>query len=133
MPPILPTLAKTGGDTNIGALHGYPDVTGAMIGLFRFAGVDQRRPSEIAAAARLSKQATNDMLTELERLGYLERHPDPTDGRARIIKLTKRGHVPDAAVWTAGREVEQSWRNRFAAKQWTTFNEVLEKLIVTAD
>jgi len=54
-------------------------------------------------------------------------------GRARIIKLTKRGHVPDAAVWTAGREVEQSWRNRFAAKQWTTFNEVLEKLIVTAD
>jgi DNA-binding MarR family transcriptional regulator len=112
---------------------GYPDVTGAMIGLFRFAGVDQRRPSEIAVTARLSKQATNDMLTELERLGYLERHPDPTDGRARIIKLTKRGHALDAAVWTAGREVEQSWRNRFATKQWTTFNDVLEKLIVAAE
>src|SRR5437588_7322821 len=108
---------------------GYPDVTGAMIGLFRFAGVDQRRPSEIAATARLSKQATNDMLRELERLGYVERHPDPTDGRARIIRLTERGQGLDAAVWTAGREVEQSWRNRFGAKQWTTFKDVLDRLV----
>jgi DNA-binding MarR family transcriptional regulator len=69
---------------------GHPDVTAAMIGLFRFAGVDERRPGEIAATARLSKQATNDLLRELERLGYGGRHPDPTDGRARIVKLTKR-------------------------------------------
>jgi DNA-binding MarR family transcriptional regulator len=112
---------------------GHPDVTGGMIGLFRFAGVDQRRPSEIAVTARLSKQATNDMLRELERLGYLERHPDPTDGRARIIQLTRRGQALDTAVWTAGREVEQSWRNPFGDKQWTTFNDVLDKLIVEAE
>jgi DNA-binding MarR family transcriptional regulator len=108
---------------------GHPDVTTAMIALFRFAGVDRRRPSEIAVTARLSKQATNDMLRELERLGYVERHPDPTDGRARIIQLTKRGQALDAAVWTAGREVEQSWRDRFSNKQWATFNDVLDALI----
>jgi DNA-binding MarR family transcriptional regulator len=108
---------------------GHPDVTTAMIALFRFAGVDRRRPGEIATTARLSKQATNDMLRELERLGYVERHPDPTDGRARIVKLTKRGKALDTAVWTAGREVEQSWRDRFADEHWTTFNDVLDKLI----
>jgi DNA-binding MarR family transcriptional regulator len=108
---------------------GYPDVTGGMIGLFRFAGVDGHRPTEIAVTARLSKQATNDMLRELERLGYVERHPDPTDGRARIIRLTTRGRALDTTVWTAGREVEQSWRSRFGAKQWTTFTAVLDRLV----
>jgi DNA-binding MarR family transcriptional regulator len=112
---------------------GHPDVTTAMIALFRFAGVDRRRPGEIAAAARLSKQATNDMLRELERLGYVERRPDPTDGRGRIVQLTKRGQALDAAVWTAGREVEQSWRDRFGDKHWTTFNDVLDKLIAAAE
>jgi DNA-binding MarR family transcriptional regulator len=112
---------------------GHTDVTGAMIALFRFAGMDRRRPGEIAVNARLSKQATNDMLRELERLGYLERRPDPTDGRARIIRLTKRGQALDKAVWTAGREVERSWRNLFNDKQWTTFNDVLRQLIVTAE
>ena len=107
---------------------GHADVTSAMIALFRFEGVDRRRPGAIAATARLSKQATNDMLGELERLGYLERHPDPTDGRARIVQLTKRGQALDAAVWKAGREVEQAWRNQFDDKDWTTFQEVLDKL-----
>jgi DNA-binding MarR family transcriptional regulator len=119
----------------LGRIHaaGYPDVTGGMIGLFRFAGVDERRPGEIALTARLSKQATNDMLRELERLGYVERRPDPSDGRARIIRLTKRGKALDRAVWTAGREVEESWRAGFGAEQWATFKDVLDRLVAAPD
>lgn len=112
---------------------GHPDVTSGMITLFRLAGIDQRRPGEIAVTARLSKQATNDFLRELERLSYLERHADPKDGRARIIKLTKRGHELDAAVWEAGRKVEQSWTARIGGKRLSTFNEVLDELIVEHD
>jgi DNA-binding MarR family transcriptional regulator len=108
---------------------GYADVTTAMIALFRFAGMDGRRPGAIAATARLSKQATNDMLRELERLGYVERHPDPTDGRARIIRLTKRGKALDAAVWEAGRQVEHSWKVQFDDEEWRTFHDVLDNLI----
>ena len=69
------------------------------------------------------------MLENSNASGYVERHPDPTDGRARIMELTTRGHALDTAVWTAGREVEQTWRERFGDKQWTTFNTVLAKLI----
>jgi DNA-binding MarR family transcriptional regulator len=112
---------------------GHPEVTTAMIALFRFAGVDGRRPSEVAEAARLSRQATNDMLRELERLAYVKLYPDATDGRARIIKLTKRGKTLDAAVWTAGGEVERSWRARFSGEDWTTFSAVLDRLIGTAE
>jgi len=111
---------------------GHADVTAAMIALFRFAGVDRRRPGEIATTARLSKQATNDLLRELERLGYVERHPDPRDGRARIVRLTKRGKALDTAVWTAGVEVEQSWRDRFGDRRWTMFNDVLDTLSAAA-
>ena len=104
-------------------------VTTAMIALFRFAGVHQRRPGAIASTPRLSKQATNDMLRELERQGYLERHPDPSDGRARIIQLTPRGKALDGAVWKAGRDVEQAWKEQFGDAEWTRFNDVLDKLI----
>lgn len=73
------------------------------------------------------------MLRELERLGYIERHTDPADGRARIIQLTKRGQALDTAVWTAGREVEQSWQNHFDDSHWTTFTDVLNTLITVAE
>ena len=108
---------------------GHPHVTGAMITLFRLKGIDQRRPGDIAVTARLSKQATNDFLRELERLRYVERHPDATDGRARIMKLTKRGHELDAAVWEAGRTVEQRWGARIDGKRMATFNQVLDEFI----
>lgn len=111
---------------------GHTEVTGGMIGLFRFAGLDGRRPTEIAVTARLSKQATNDMLRQLERLGYIERHPDPSDGRARIIRLSPRGHELDKAVWAAGRNVEEGWRTQFGAKEWATFKNVLDRLVAAA-
>lgn len=112
---------------------GHPDVTSGMITLFRLAGIDERRPGEIAVTARLSKQATNDLLRELERLGYVKRRADPTDGRARIMRLTKRGHELDAAVWAAGRAVEQSWTGRVGGKRLATFNEVLDELAAEHD
>jgi DNA-binding MarR family transcriptional regulator len=49
------------------------------------------RPSELAARLRISKQALNYLLGELERLGYLERQQDPEDLRSKRIALTARG------------------------------------------
>jgi DNA-binding MarR family transcriptional regulator len=69
------------------------------------------------------------MLRELERLGHLERHPDPTDGRAHIIRLTPRGKALDAAVWRAGRDVEGARKSQFDNQTWATFAHVLDALI----
>lgn len=122
-------------DEMLALIHeaGHPDVTSGMITLFRHTGIHGRRPGEIALTARLSKQATNDFLRELERLRYVERHPDPTDGRARIIKLTKRGQGLDAAVWAAGLDVERSWAARIDATRMATFDQVLDELIAQHD
>src|SRR5215210_5183089 len=49
------------------------------------------RLTDLAERAGLTKQAVGEAVTELERLGYLTRVPDPHDRRAKIIKLTERG------------------------------------------
>ena len=49
------------------------------------------RLTELAERAHTSKQAMNYTVNRLEEAGYVERVPDPTDGRAKVIRLTQRG------------------------------------------
>src|SRR3990172_3887921 len=71
--------------------NGFPNVTRAQFQLFRWPSIDGLRPGEIAHLSGLSKQTVNDLLGELERAGYIERHPHPEDRRARIVRLTADG------------------------------------------
>jgi DNA-binding MarR family transcriptional regulator len=49
------------------------------------------RLTELAERTHTTKQALGYTINQLEAAGYLERVPDPTDGRAKIIRLTERG------------------------------------------
>lgn len=55
------------------------------------------RLTELARGANMSPQAMGELVDELEELGYVERRPDPTDRRAKLIVLTPRGHECIAA------------------------------------
>jgi len=55
------------------------------------------RLTELARGANMTPQAMGELVDELEELGYLERRPDPTDRRAKLIILTWRGHECIAA------------------------------------
>jgi len=70
---------------------GYPEVRPAygsiLIPLFEEDGL---RMGEIAARTRLSKQTMTTMVRLMERDGLVERRPDPGDGRASLVFLTKR-------------------------------------------
>src|SRR5580765_5873854 len=57
--------------------HGFDDLEPAHLAVLQYPGPNGRRPSELAAQLRISKQALNYLLGQLERLGYLEREPDP--------------------------------------------------------
>ncbi|NUT91422.1 MAG: MarR family transcriptional regulator [Saccharothrix sp.] len=54
--------------------------------------------SELADLLGVTQQAASKHVLELERLGYVERVPDPADSRVRRARLTERGHemVDDA-------------------------------------
>ena len=49
------------------------------------------RPSAIAEFLGVSRQAIHQSLRELTRLDVVELVPDPTDGRAKRVRLSKTG------------------------------------------
>jgi DNA-binding MarR family transcriptional regulator len=53
--------------------------------------VSGTRLTELAQRASMSKQAMGQLVDEVERLGYVERVSDPTDGRAKIVRFTPAG------------------------------------------
>lgn len=55
------------------------------------------RLTDLARGANMTPQAMGELVDELEDLGYVERRPDPTDRRAKLIVLTDRGHACVAA------------------------------------
>src|SRR5437762_10091627 len=71
--------------------RGFDDFDAAYLNVFQYPGPDGARPSELAVRLRVTKQALNYLLGELERLGYLERRPDRDDLRSKRVVLTVRG------------------------------------------
>jgi len=55
------------------------------------------RLTKLAAGANITPQSMGVIVDELEELGYVERRPDPSDRRAKLITLTVRGHEVVAA------------------------------------
>jgi DNA-binding MarR family transcriptional regulator len=58
-----------------------------------FAHVDftGTRLTEIAHRMGITKQAVGQLVADLEQVGMFERVPDPTDGRARLVRFTEAG------------------------------------------
>ncbi len=85
----------------------------------------RQRPSELAARLRISKQALNYLLGELERLGYLERRPDSEDLRSKRIALTARGTSAIRVIREAVGEMEASWAQQLGPKRFAQLQNLL--------
>jgi DNA-binding MarR family transcriptional regulator len=68
------------------------------------------RQNVLAARMGVSKQAVGQLLDELEGAGVISRTPDPTDKRARVVKLTESGQQGLLVSLQVMREVEQQLR-----------------------
>jgi DNA-binding MarR family transcriptional regulator len=107
---------------------GFSDFDPAYLAVFQYPGPQGARPSQLATRLRMSKQALNYLLGELERLGYLERRPDPDDLRSKRISLTSRGIEAIAVIREAVREVEADWAEQFGAERFGELRELLVEL-----
>jgi len=72
---------------------GFEELRVAHMAVLQFPGPDGVRPGTLAERAGMSKQAMNQLLRSLEGFGYIVRTDAPDEGRARIIRLTKRGRA----------------------------------------
>src|SRR5512142_3327330 len=72
---------------------GFDDLRVPHMAVLQFPGPNGVRPGVLAERAGMSKQAMNQLLKSLEALGYLTRSDAPDEGRARLVRLTRRGRA----------------------------------------
>ena len=86
------------------------------------------RLTELAERSRTTKQAMLYTVNQLEAAGYVERVPDPTDGRAKIVRLTERGwelrRVADGII--AG--IEEECARRLGEGKMRQFEDLMKEV-----
>jgi DNA-binding MarR family transcriptional regulator len=107
---------------------GFGDVTPAQARVFQRIAPGGSRLTDLAEQAQITKQSAGFLVDQLERAGYVERVPDPTDARARLVRISERGTraVPLAAEVVA--EVEAEWEAHLGKQRMRQLREALTRL-----
>lgn len=112
---------------------GVDDITVAQARLLARVGPDGTRLGELADRARVTKQTAGHLVDQLERAGYVVRTPDPSDGRARLVRLTDRAR---AVVPVANAEVVavlDEWEAHLGPELMGALEEALSRLASVSD
>ncbi|MFD6219336.1 MarR family winged helix-turn-helix transcriptional regulator [Nocardia asteroides] len=88
---------------------GFDDLTQAQARLVARIAPEGSRLTDLAAQAQVTKQTAKVLVDQLVRAGYLSREPDPTDGRARLLRLAERGAGAAETANQAAALVESEW------------------------
>jgi DNA-binding MarR family transcriptional regulator len=106
---------------------GITDVRPTHGCVFRFVHGDGMRLTELASLAGLTKQSVGEIVDDLSELGYIERYPDPTDKRAKLIRLTDKGLKAQRIGFSLFARLEQDWAEAFGADRITALRALLEE------
>ena len=107
---------------------GFVDVRPSHDCVFGHLSPEGTRLRDIAASARMTPQAVGEHVDELERLGYVERAPDPVDRRAKLIRPTARGVAFMEASLNALREIEREWNDAVGARRLAQMSKALQEI-----
>jgi DNA-binding MarR family transcriptional regulator len=114
----------------LAGLHdaGFTDLVPAHFPVLRYPGPENRRPSELAAEARMTKQAMNYLLGQMQQLGYLTRDDDPEDQRFKRVHLTERGRAAAQAMRETVAEIEAELEMEMGPAQFDQLRQLLIEL-----
>jgi DNA-binding MarR family transcriptional regulator len=96
--------------------------------VFRFLHGDGMRLTELASLAGLTKQSVGEIVDDLTALGYIERYPDPTDKRAKLLRLTKKGKAAQAVGFGLFSKLEEEWATTFGDDDIALLRALLERV-----
>jgi DNA-binding MarR family transcriptional regulator len=134
--PLIGLLAEVQSaisDELYGRLHemGHGDIRPAHGCVFGFIErVGGARLTALADRSGLTKQAVGEAVGDLARLGYVERVPDPGDGRAKIIRLTERGAEAAAAAEEIFADIERRFAAEVGDERFEEFRDTLRRLFL---
>jgi DNA-binding MarR family transcriptional regulator len=114
----------------LAGLHdrGFTDLVAAHVDVWRYPGPDNQRPLDLATQTRMTKQALNYLLGQLEKLGYLTRETDSNDQRSKRIRLTPRGRAASKAIYEIVQDVETEWEQQLGPRKFRELRRLLTEL-----
>ncbi len=108
--------------------NGFADLTIAQGRLAARIAEGGSRVTELAEAAQVTKQTAGFLVAQLEKGGYVERVPDPSDARARLVRIAERGKDAQACAREMERIVEAEWEQHLGRRRMRALRESLENL-----
>jgi len=121
-------LAERGEDA-----AGVESIRPAHFQVFAIIKADGTRLTDLSDWAGMSLSAMAELVDGLEQLGYVERRPDPSDGRAKLVCLTDSG-------WRAIREgqrlisqLERDWGTALGSNRFESLCRELQALLDVLD
>jgi DNA-binding MarR family transcriptional regulator len=131
----LPALLDDAKEAGFDELHrrleerGHAHVRRGHGCVFRFIDREGSRLTDLAECSGHTKQAVGEAVADLEQLGYVERVPDPTDGRAKKIRLTELGVEGREDGREIFADIEREWAERIGEERVAALREALELLV----
>ena len=92
------------------ARAGVPDMRTPYGFVIRALAERDRTLTEPAALLAVSKQAAIKVVDEMEARGFVGRHPDPSDRRVKLLRLTEKGRTVRRAALAESRRMEAQLR-----------------------
>lgn len=86
------------------------------------------RLTRLAESARVTKQTAGVLVDQLERQGYVERVPDPTDARARLVRVAPRGRAMGDVANRATSAVLAQWSAHLGQEDMLHLHATLARL-----
>ena len=107
----------------------FGDVRPAHFTVFQHIPPEGIRLTALADAALMTKQSMGYLVDDLAARGYVERVPDPTDRRAKVVRRTTCAQAVEETVRTVIRQIEADWAARLGQKEYQHLTRLLRALI----
>lgn len=96
-------------------------------------GRDGTRLTALAEQAQVTKQTAGQLVDQLAAAGYVERRPDPSDARARLICFSELGAQAWAVAAAELERVQGEWAAHLGAAEWAGLKHALTRLRAITD
>jgi DNA-binding MarR family transcriptional regulator len=108
--------------------RGFDDVRPAHGFAFARLAAGSANISQLAEHLDVTRQAAAQLVDELAANGYVERHPDPADARARLITLTEKGWACTRAANAAMADTIRPWAAALGEQRLLTLRDDLIRI-----